>query len=67
MAQIIPQKISKNARREIIKEKFFCDCGGEIKMIAKFQGKMKMIAQCNKCGEERRKLSEFPNRSRSKT
>ena len=53
-------EISKNARIGIITQKFFCECGGEIKMKSLFaKGKLKNMAECNKCGKTERRPSDF--------
>jgi len=51
--------VSKNARMNVVTQKHYCECGGEIKMVAVFQGKMRMKARCDKCGNESRKPSDF--------
>jgi hypothetical protein len=48
-------EISKNARTNVVVEKFFCDCGGEVKMKSVFsKGRMKTIAECTKCNRTAR-------------
>ena len=48
-------EISKNARTNVVVEKFFCDCGGEVKMKSIFsKGRMKTIAECTKCSRTAR-------------
>jgi len=51
---------SKNARTTSASQKFFCSCGGEIKMKTMFQsGKVKNIAECEKCKRVERRPSDF--------
>ena len=51
---------SKNARSGSGTEKFLCPCGGEIKTKSVFQaGKLKPVAECQKCGRTERKPSRF--------
>jgi len=40
-------------------DKFFCPCGGEIKMVTRFRRGFKTLAVCQKCGKERRKPNDF--------
>jgi hypothetical protein len=49
-------KISKNARSSGVKtQKFFCECGSEIKMLQRFtRGKLMMVGHCEGCGQEGR-------------
>ena len=54
--------ISKNARGATSTQKFLCPCGGEIKMKSMFtKGKLKPIAECQKCNRTERKPSNFIN------
>jgi hypothetical protein len=51
---------SKNARTTSSTQKFFCSCGGEIKMKTLFEGgKVKTIAECEKCKRSERRPSDF--------
>jgi hypothetical protein len=51
---------SKNSRTSRATQKFFCSCGGEIQMKAVFEnGKMKNIAECEKCKRVERRPSDF--------
>ena len=56
---------SKNARGGSGAEKFFCSCGGEVKMTNVFltqgNGKRKLspVAVCQKCARSERKPSRF--------
>jgi hypothetical protein len=51
---------SKNARTSSATQKFFCSCGGEIKMKTLFeQGKAKNVAECEKCKRVERRPSDF--------
>lgn len=37
-----------------------CMCGGVVKMVSVFEnGKLRNVARCTKCGDKRRKPSEF--------
>jgi len=55
-------EISKNARVNVVVERFFCGCGGEIKMKSVFsKGKLKSMAACSKCNRTERKPSDFKN------
>lgn len=41
-------------------DKFLCMCGGVVKMVTVFRNrKLRPVAQCQKCGKERRKPSLF--------
>src|SRR5271157_934494 len=52
--------LSKNARVGIVTQKFFCTCGGEIKMKLVFnKGKLRNTAECEKCHRQERKPSDF--------
>ena len=52
--------LSKNARVGIVTQKFFCTCGGEIKMKQVFTtGKLRNTAECEKCHRQERKPSDF--------
>jgi hypothetical protein len=51
---------SKNSRTTSATQKFFCSCGGEIKMKIIFdQGKVKNLAECEKCKRTERRPSDF--------
>ena len=51
---------SKNSRTSSATQKFTCSCGGEIKMKTLFEsGKVKNIAECNKCKRTERRPSDF--------
>ena len=52
--------ISKNARTGATTQKFLCSCGGEIKMKSVFmKGKLRPMAECEKCNRKERKPSDF--------
>ncbi len=53
--------ISKNARvGGVVTQKFFCSCGGEVKMKLVFKtGKLRNVAECEKCHRSERKPSDF--------
>ena len=41
-------------------DKFLCMCGGVVKMVDVFRNrKLRPVARCTKCGDKRRKPSEF--------
>ena len=51
---------SKNSRTTTATQKFFCGCGGEVKMKTLFEsGKVKNIAECEKCKRIERRPSDF--------
>ena len=51
---------SKNSRTTSATQKFLCSCGGEIKMKTLFEsGKVKNIAECDKCKRSERRPSDF--------
>jgi len=51
---------SKNSRTSKATQKFFCGCGGEIKMKTLFeQGKVRNVAECEKCKRLERRPSDF--------
>jgi transcription elongation factor Elf1 len=52
---------SKNSRTSSATQKFFCSsCGGEVKMKTLFEnGKVKNIAECEKCKRTERRPSDF--------
>ena len=51
---------SKNSRTSSTTQKFFCTCGGEIKMKTIFdKGKVKNLAECDKCKRQERRPSDF--------
>jgi hypothetical protein len=53
-------QISKNARTASSTQRFFCTCGGEIKMKTVFSGgKVKNMAECDKCNRQERRPSDF--------
>ena len=53
-------EISKNARVNVVVEKFFCGCGGEVKMKSVFtKGRMKTIAECAKCNRTGRRPGDL--------
>ncbi|MDR2537837.1 MAG: hypothetical protein LBC46_05980 [Treponema sp.] len=54
------QAVSKNSRTSSATQKFFCSCGGEVKMKTLFEkGKAKIIAECEKCKRVERRPSDF--------
>ena len=53
-------EISKNARIGIVSQKFFCGCGGEVKMKSVFtKGKIKNLAECAQCNRTERRPKDF--------
>jgi hypothetical protein len=51
---------SKNSRTAVAKQKFFCSCGGEIKVKdMRLNGKKSQIAECEKCKRTERRPSDF--------
>jgi transcription elongation factor Elf1 len=52
---------SKNSRTTSSTQKFFCSsCGGEVKMKTLFEaGKVKNVAECEKCKRTERRPSDF--------
>ncbi len=54
------EPLSKNARVGVVTQKFFCTCGGEVKMKHVFMGgKLRNVAECEKCKRVERKPSDF--------
>ena len=52
--------VSKNARVASGTHKFLCPCGGEVKMRSIFAtGRMKHVAECDKCKRQERRPSDF--------
>jgi hypothetical protein len=53
-------EISKNARTNVVVEKYFCACGGEVKMRSVFSnGRIKTLAECNKCNRTARRPGDL--------
>jgi hypothetical protein len=53
-------QISKNARTGSTSQKHFCTCGGEVKMKSVFtSGKIRNIAECEKCQRKERRPKDF--------
>ena len=53
-------QISKNARASSTTHRFYCSCGGEVKMKTLFEsGKVKNIAECESCKRIERRPSDF--------
>ena len=53
-------QVSKNARAASSTQKFFCTCGGEVKMKSVFSGgKLKNFAECEKCNRQERRPKDF--------
>jgi hypothetical protein len=51
---------SKNSRTSSSTQKFECPCGGGVKMKALFEnGKVKNIAECEKCKRVERRPADF--------
>ena len=52
--------LSKNARTIAGTHKFFCPCGGDVKMRSIFaRGRMKHFAYCEKCRRKERRPRDF--------
>jgi predicted SprT family Zn-dependent metalloprotease len=57
---VVMAQISKNARTTTSTHHFYCPCGGEIKMKTIFEnGRVKNIAECEKCKRVERRPSDF--------
>jgi hypothetical protein len=53
-------QISKNARTSSSTHHFYCPCSGEVKMKTIFEnGKVRNVAECEKCKRVERKPSDF--------
>jgi hypothetical protein len=53
-------QVSKNARTSSSTQRFFCPCGGEVKMKTLFEnGKVKNLAECEKCKRTERRPRDF--------
>jgi hypothetical protein len=51
---------SKNSRTSSATQRFYCPCGGEIKMKTLFEnGKVKNLAECEKCKRTERRPRDF--------
>lgn len=51
---------SKNSRTTVTTHKFFCPCGGEVKMKTMFEeGRIRNVAECEKCKRTERKPKDF--------
>jgi hypothetical protein len=52
--------VSKNARTSSATQRFYCPCGGEVKMKTLFEnGKVKNLAECEKCKRSERRPRDF--------
>jgi len=52
--------VSKNSRTSSTTQRFYCKCGGEIKMHTLFlDGRKKDYAECDKCKRQERRPSDF--------
>ncbi|HSV55922.1 MAG TPA: hypothetical protein VLH39_02295 [Magnetospirillaceae bacterium] len=52
--------ISKNARTSSSTQRFYCPCGGEVRMKTLFEeGKIRNTAECDKCKRSERRPSDF--------
>jgi hypothetical protein len=52
--------VSKNSRTSSATQRFFCPCGGEVKMKTLFEnGKVKNLAECEKCKRTERRPRDF--------
>lgn len=53
-------QVSKNARSASNAQRFECSCGGEVRMKTVFTGgKLRNLAECEKCNRQERKPSDF--------
>jgi len=53
-------QVSKNSRTSSATQRFFCPCGGEVKMKTLFEnGKVKNLAECEKCKRTERRPRDF--------
>jgi len=53
-------QVSKNARTVSSTQRFYCSCGGEVKMKSVFSaGKLRNVAQCEKCNRQERRPRDF--------
>jgi hypothetical protein len=51
---------SKNSRTSSATQRFYCPCGGEVKMKTLFEnGKVKNLAECEKCKRTERRPRDF--------
>lgn len=52
--------MAKNVRSNVVSDKIYCPCGGEIKMLTVIKNsKRRLVARCMECGTEKRKPSDF--------
>jgi hypothetical protein len=52
--------VSKNSRTSSATQRFYCPCGGEVKMKTLFEnGKVKNLAECEKCKRTERRPRDF--------
>ena len=53
-------QVSKNSRTSSTTHHFYCPCGGEVKMKTIFEnGKVRNVAECEKCKHVERRPSDF--------
>jgi hypothetical protein len=53
-------QVSKNSRTSSATQRFYCPCGGEVKMKTLFEnGKVKNLAECEKCKRTERRPRDF--------
>ncbi|HEY9053269.1 MAG TPA: hypothetical protein VIO60_00480 [Rectinemataceae bacterium] len=53
-------QVSKNSRSASATHHFYCPCGGEVKMKTVFEGgKVKNVAECEKCKRLERRPADF--------
>jgi hypothetical protein len=53
-------QVSKNSRTTSSTQRFYCSCGGEIKMKTLLEnGKIRNLAECEKCKRTERRPSDF--------
>ena len=57
-------QVSKNSRTSSTTHHFYCPCGGEVKMKTLFEdGRVKNVAECEKCKRTERRPSDFTQSS----
>ncbi len=58
--EFVMGQVSKNSRTSSTTHHFYCPCGGEVKMKTLFEdGRVKNVAECEKCKRTERRPSDF--------
>jgi len=58
--EFVMGQVSKNSRTSSTTHHFYCPCGGEVKMKTLFDdGRVKNVAECEKCKRTERRPSDF--------